>query len=476
MEFKLPDIGEGVHEGEITKWLVKAGDTIQADQPMVEVMTDKATVEIPSPVTGTVEKLHAEEGQTVLVGKTLLTINEKGNGKTAAKPEAVKETKSAPAPKDPKEERPAPQVATPTSLKSSGEGAGVEKPVPQDDSGEKAPRESGNRPAEKAPPQSYGGSGTGAELATDEVIPFHILATPATRKLARDLNLSLKSVEGTGPHGRVTKMDVQMAHEGQRAAAPRTSHPSATGTAVAAPRAQTPVVMRGELKRIPLKGVRKKIATAMSHSKHTAAHFTYVEEVDMSEVVRLRASIAEEAKKRGVKITYLPFIIKAVIPALQEFPFLNASLDDEKQEIIVKGDYNIGIATDTPNGLFVPVIKGADRKTIWELAAEIADLSEKAKTGKIAIEDLKGGTFTLTNAGSIGGVFATPIINHPEVAILGVNAIRKRPVVKNDQIVVADVMFLSISVDHRVVDGADAARFMNRLVYFLSEPSRLVFA
>jgi pyruvate dehydrogenase E2 component (dihydrolipoamide acetyltransferase) len=272
-------------------------------------------------------------------------------------------------------------------------------------------------------------------------------------------------------------MDVQLAHEGHQAATPRSSHASLAVTpAVSTQRASVPAVARGALQVVPLKGVRKKIAESMSYSKHTAAHFTYVEEVDMSAVVKLRASAQEEAQKRGVKLTYLPFIIKALIPALMEFPYLNSSLDDEKQEIILKGDYNIGVATDTPNGLMVPVIKAADRKTIWELATEIQLLSEKARTGKISLEDMKGGTFTVTNAGSIGGVLATPVINHPEVAILGVNAIRKRPVVKNDQIVIGDVMFLSMSVDHRVVDGADAARFMNRLIYFLSEPSRLVFA
>jgi len=286
-------------------------------------------------------------------------------------------------------------------------------------------------------------------------------------------------VKGTGTQGRVSKADVQMAYEMQQAATRRSSHPSPSDLPVLAqptPGILKPLAQRGAIERIPLKGVRKKIAEAMAHSKRTAAHFTYVEEVDMTEIVRLRSQSSEEAKKRNTKLTFLPFIIKAVVPALKEFPFLNSSLDDDKQEIVLKGDYNIGIATDTSNGLIVPVIKGADRKNIWELAAEISSLSEKARTGKITLDDLKGGTFTLTNAGSIGGVFATPVINHPEVAILGVNAIRKRPVVKNDQIVIREMMFLSISVDHRVVDGADAARFMNRLTYFLSDPTRLVFS
>ncbi len=425
MDFKLPDIGEGVHEGEIVKWLVKLGDSISEDQPMVEVMTDKATVEIPSPVKGTVSELLAKEGQTIEVGKVIIRIAE--NGKTAQ-----------------------PTAATTEPMK--------------------APTSSVIKPTERV---------VQAIPSAEEPLPFNILATPATRKLARDLTVDIKSIKGTGLHGRVTKMDVQIAHEGHQAATPRSSHTvTAVSLTTTAPNARTgvSVVPRGTLQVVPLKGVRKKIAESMAHSKHTAAHFTYVEEADMSAIVKLKASVAEEAKAKGIKLTYLPFIIKALIPALMEFPYLNSSLDDEKQEIILKGDYNIGIATDTPNGLMVPVIKAADRKSIWELATEIQYLSEKAKTGKIALEDLKGGTYTVTNSGSIGGVFATPVINHPEVAILGVNAIRKRPVVKNDQIVIADVMFLSMSVDHRVVDGGDAARFMNRLIYFLSEPTRLVFA
>lgn len=439
MEFKLPDIGEGVHEGEITRWLVKEGDTIEADQPMVEVMTDKATVEIPSPVGGVVAQLLAKEGETVEVGKTILRIQEKGNGRGTKH-----EAKAAEAP-------PAQEKAGKAPAKASGE---------------RGPR-AGETHIEEA-----------------EVVPFHVLATPATKKLARDLKVDLRSVPGTGPHGRVTKEDVRLVYEGKQAAQPRPSHPVAPAKAPvpaaprpSAPRAPVPSFpASGAVERIPLRGVRKRIAEAMAHSKHTAAHFTFVEEVDMSEIVRLREAGKEEAAARGVKLTYLPFIIKALIPALKEFPFLNASLDDEKQEIVLKGDYNIGIATDTPQGLMVPVVKAADRKSIWEIAQDIQELSERARNGKSSLDDLKGGTFTVTNAGNIGGVLATPVINHPEVAILGVNAIRKRPVVKNDQIVIADVMFLSLSVDHRVVDGADAARFMNRLIYFLSDPKRFVFA
>jgi pyruvate dehydrogenase E2 component (dihydrolipoamide acetyltransferase) len=432
MDFKLPDIGEGVHEGEITKWLVQAGQTVAADQPMVEVMTDKATVEIPAPVGGTVEELFAKEGETVLVGKVILRIAEQG--KAAAKP-------------------------APTAPAAGATAAGKATSAP-------------SKAASTAAPAPH----------TEAEIPYDVLATPATRKLARDLSVKLGEIAGTGPNGRVTREDVQMAYEGQAAAAPRSSHPApSTAIEARASKPSTPAstavtVQRGALQKIPLRGIRKKIAESMSLSKHTAAHFTYVEEVDMSAVVAMRKAAAPEAEKRGLKLTFLPFIIKALVPALKEFPYLNASLDDENQEIILKGDYNFGIATDTPNGLMVPVIKSADSKSIWELAAEIPALSEKARTGKISMDEMRGGTFTLTNAGSIGGVFTTPVINHPEVAILGVNAIRKRPIVKDDQIVIADMMYFSMSVDHRVVDGADAARFMNRLVYFLTEPSRLVFA
>lgn len=453
VEFKLPDIGEGVHEGEITKWLVQPGQQIQADQPMVEVMTDKATVEIPSPVTGTVEGLMFKEGETVEVGKVILKINDGANGAKAAPAQAAAPKQAAPAPQAPA------QKAAPAAAPSQG-----------------ASKAAHREQVMAEPPEA------------EPDVPFHVLATPATRKLARDLKISLGGVSGTGPNGRVTKEDVQLAFEGQQAATPRTSHPAPTarqalGGTSAPSTNKTPAISnrvqvpsKGALEIIPLKGIRKKIAEAMAHSKHTAAHFTYVEEVDMTEVAIMRKQAATEAEKRGLKLTFLPFVIKALIPCLKEFPIFNSSLDDANQQIVLKGDYNIGIATDTPNGLMVPNIKGADSKSIWELAGEISELSERARNMKSSLEDLKGGTFTITNAGSIGGVFATPIINHPEVAILGVNAIRKRPMVVNDEIVIRDMMFLSISVDHRVVDGADAARFMNRLVYYLNEPSRLVFA
>lgn len=421
MEFRLPDIGEGVHEGEIIKWLVSEGSRVEEDQPLVEVMTDKATVEIPSPVQGNVKKLHAKEGGIVKVGNVLLEIDEAQKKTTATIPEKEASSTASPILSS--------LTVTPTAVSA-------------------------------APPPR------------EEDI-FKPLATPATRKLARDLNIPLSEVQPTGPKGRITKMDVQMHHEQHQAgisAEPNDLVPLTT------PSKGVSTVDMALVERVPLKGIRKKIAESMSRAKHTAAHFTFVEEVDMTEIVMLRKGSLAEAEHLHIKLTFLPFIIKALIATIRNFPFFNASLDDEKQEILIKKEYNIGIAVDTPSGLMVPVIHHADTKSIWQLAREIMELSVAAREGKIKVENLRGGTFTVTNAGSIGGLFATPVINHPEVAILGVNSIRKRPMVLGDEIKVRDMMYLSLSIDHRVIDGADAARFMNQLIFYLSEPKRLVFA
>ncbi len=438
MDFKLPDIGEGIHEGEIVRWLVKEGDSLAADAPMVEVMTDKATVEIPSPVTGKVAAILAQEGQTVPVGSVLVRIDDS------------KSVASTPSPK--------PEETAKRESDVAHERVSAQNQV--------------------SPPPSRSTSHHGAT----EIVSDRILATPATRKLARDLDIALGQVKGTGPSGRVTKLDVQTFFENQSASVARS--PSVLPQ-VAQPTPMLPAsssakplpfrtALQGE-QRVALRGIRKKIAAAMSHAKKTAPHFTFVEEVDMSALVDLREKSKHEAEAYHLKLTYMPFILKALVPTLREFPYFNASLDDERQEIVLKQELNIGIATDTPQGLMVPVVHQVDQKNIWEIAYEIHELAQRAREGKSALEDLRGGTFTVTNAGNIGGVLATPIINVPEVAILGVNAIRKRPVVKNDSLAIAPMMFLSISVDHRVVDGADAARFMNRLVSYLSDPSRLIF-
>jgi 2-oxoglutarate dehydrogenase complex dihydrolipoamide succinyltransferase (E2) component len=402
-EFRLPDIGEGVAEGEVVKWLVKEGAEVKENEPLVEIMTDKVNVEIPSPRKGTVLRLMAKEGAVVNVGQVLLVIGEKG--------EQVK----TPA-----------QEPTDASMQIAPK-AGAPQPVSLETSAPERPRE--------------------------------ILATPATRKLARDLGVDLSLVSGTGPSGRIIDEDVQRF---------KRSGPGPVAVAV------TTSGKQGIEERIPLRGIRRKTAERMVKSKHTAAHVTHVDEVDMTEIVQLREKTKESAEKRGVKLTYLPFIIKALIPALKKYPFLNATLDDEKEQIVLKRYYNIGIATNTDQGLVVPVVKDADHKSVTQLAEEIGRLSERARAGQLTLEEIQGSTFTITNVGGIGGVFATPIINYPEVAILGVHKITKRPIVKENQIVIRDMTYLSVSFDHRVLDGAMAAEFMNVIKQYLEDPKLLL--
>jgi pyruvate dehydrogenase E2 component (dihydrolipoamide acetyltransferase) len=378
-EFRLPDIGEGISEGEVVKWLVKEGDTVKEEQPIVEIMTDKATVEIASPISGTIQKRMAEEGKLVGVGKVLVLIEDgsSGNGKTAPKPE------SKPA---------APQAA-------------VIRPSPA--------------PAPAASPSANR--------------PF--LASPATRRMAREHGVDLINVPGSGPLGRVTAADL----------ASKLGKP-------------------GDEERIPLKGIRKKIAEHMVKARNTAVHFTQVDEADMTALVELR-------RQASAKITYLPFIVRALCAALKEFPALNGSLDDEKQEIVLKHYYNIGIAVQTESGLVVPVVKNADRKSVMELAQEIQALAEKARSGKLSVEDFQGGTFTVTSTGGSGTLFATPIINHPELGILGVGRIQETPVVRDGRVVIRHMGYLSLSLDHRVVDGAVGAAFLKRLVEYVEQPA-----
>ncbi len=445
-EFKLPDIGEGIHEGEIVKWLVKEGDTVKEDQPLVEVMTDKATVELPSPVAGTILEIRAKEGEVVEVGSVLVVIGEAGE---APKSDG-KEREAVPAP--------APAAPEPVA-------AAAASPTPS-----AAPA----APTSPAPPTPK---------------RKRVLATPATRKLARELGVDLTQVEGTGPGGRITDEDVRrFAERGAPVAAPT---PTSTAPAPApeaappvtaeAPKAEAPPrsaprpVRYEELEeRVPIKGVRKRISDHMHHAKSTAAHFTYVDEVDVTELVKVRESLLPVAEERGVKLTYLPFIVKAVVAALKKHPTLNAHVDYEKEEIILKRYYHIGIATATDQGLIVPVVKDADRLSMLEIAAEIQYLSQKAREGKIDLEDIRGSTFTITSLGPIGGLFATPIINTPEVAILGVHEIKKRPLVVDNEIAVRDVMWISVSFDHRVIDGHVGAAFAKDVKAFLEDPKYLL--
>lgn len=430
-EFRLPDIGEGVAEGEITKWFVKAGDVVKEDQPLCEVMTDKATVEVPSPVAGKVLELRAKVGEKVPVESVLVVLDAggasaKSHGSAHAAPAAAKASAAA---------------APAKTQKTAGT---VSAPPP-------APVEH-------------------VATATMTPTPMRVLAAPATRKLARELGVDLKQIRGSGPNGRVTKEDVRGFGQSSRVVEVRPGEYAPGNTQ----RIPAPLPTGPREEHIPMIGLRRKIAEQMRKSKDTAAHFTYVDEVDVTELVLLRGEAKARGAAQGVSVTYLPFIMKALVEGFRRFPMLNSTMDEAKNEIIVKRYYNFGIAVDTDKGLIVPVVKDVDRKSIYDLARDIQVISEKARVGKLGLEDLRDGTFTITNAGNIGGLFATPVINIPEVAILGVHKIQKRPVVReNNQIVVREVMYLSISIDHRVVDGATGARFMNEVIRVLQNPALL---
>lgn len=448
VEFALPDIGEGVAEGEITKWLVNEGDGVTEDQPMVEVMTDKATVEIGSPVDGKVLKLLHPEGTTVPVGGVLVLLGANSVSDAIA-PDPVQATEPVAAP-----------------VAATGEASPVAGGV-----------------AVAAPPVARASTLVDTGLPDRADGSRRVRAAPAVRRLAREMNLDVTQLNGTGPNARVTMDDVRRAGQaGAPSRAPvapapvaasgkaKSSAPASVPVAVSAP---APTPMQGD-ERVPLRGLRKRIAVQMRVAKHTAAHFAYVEEIDVTELVAARKAAKGVAEGKGVKLTYMPYIVKATCTALREFPLLNASLDEEAQEIVYHGDINMGIAVETPDGLIVPVIRQADTKTMLQVGHEIAELADRARNRKTQSADVGGGTFTITNAGNIGGLLATPIINVPEVGIMGVHAIRRRPWVVGDEIVIRDIMYLSLSLDHRVVDGSVGARFMNRVQEQLENPALML--
>ena len=453
-EFKLPDIGEGVTEGEIVKWLVQPGERVKEDQPMVEVMTDKATVVITSPKAGVIQELRGGVGQVVPV-HAVLVVFDLGGAAGAAQ---------APAPAVKKDEGPAATAVGDIREDLPGMSllGGPAKP---------AVGANGHAPAAAG------------------YFNAKPLATPATRKLARDLEVDLRTVPPSGAQGRVTKDDVRKlkddaGHWGSvHGGAASVSAPVAAPAPAPAPapaavrpepaRAPSAVAADAADRRSPLRGVRKRIFEGMSRSKHTAAHFTFVEECDASALIALRDRLRPTADKAGVKLTFLPFITKAVVAALKKHPQLNAAFDEATSEIVERGRYNIGVATSTDAGLMVPVIRDADRKSLLDVAREIARLGEDAKAGKVRSEDLGGSTFTITSLGAQGGLFATPILNFPEVGILGVHRIKERPVVRSGQIVIGQVMLLSLSFDHRIIDGHVGAAFAYEIIAMLEDPDRL---
>jgi pyruvate dehydrogenase E2 component (dihydrolipoamide acetyltransferase) len=457
-EFKLPDIGEGVTEGEIVNWLVAVGDGVKEDQDLVEVMTDKATVTIGAPKAGKVAELKGDVGDVIPVGQVLVVLDLAGGGEAAAspapaaKPAADKAAKPAPAPEKAAAKAPE-KAAEKAADKASEEDASPVFKL-QD-----------NLPG--VGPTS-GGAANGANGGYFNDKP---LAAPATRKLARELDVDLRRVSPTGPNQRVTKEDVEShARKGPAAAKAPEAHAPAAQVLPPPPRITE---ARGD-QRVPIRGVKRAAFERMARSKRTAAHFTYFEECEVTPLMELRSRIKGYAEAEGVKLNFLPLIIKAVIAALRKNPTLNAVVDDEKGELVVRGSYDIGIAVATDNGLVVPVLRAADQLGMLDIAREIDRLSNEARAGKVRREDLGGGSFTVTSLGKLGGSFATPVINYPEVGILYVPQIKQKPVVKNGQIVVGNVMNLGVSFDHRGIDGYTGASFVQDLAEFLQDPDRLL--
>jgi pyruvate dehydrogenase E2 component (dihydrolipoamide acetyltransferase) len=437
-ELPLPELGEGLHEGRISKWLVKPGDVIQEDDAIAEVENDKSLVELPSPVSGKIVDIKVSEGTTCVVGDILMSIEVEG-----ALPHGVEPAASAPA----------------------AEHAPAAAPAP-------APQAA---PAVQAAPAAP--VAAPAPIATEALqsAAREVLATPGVRKYAREQGVNITLINGTGANGKVTKEDIDAFKSGKATAAPAAVQAEAGAPAVSAPAAASTFVAGPEpVERVPLPMIRQKIAEAMARSKYTAPHVTLMDEVDVTELVKLRKEIKPIAAERGTKITYLPFIVKAMVAALRNHPQMNSTLDEEKQELVIKHYYHIGIATDTDRGLLVPVVKHANQKNMWTIAAEIEDLATRGRNGKLAPNDMKGSTISITNIGSTGGMFFTPIINYPEVAILGVGRITERPVMKDGQVVGAQMMALSLSFDHRVIDGGLGQRFINDVKRLLENPRLLL--
>ncbi|TFE03639.1 dihydrolipoamide acetyltransferase family protein [Jeotgalibacillus sp. R-1-5s-1] len=438
-EFKLPDIGEGIHEGEIVKWFIAVGDKVEEDDVLCEVQNDKAVVEIPSPVAGTVEEILVEEGSVAVVGDTLIKFDAPGY-------EDLK-FKGSDSDDDDKKEEPK-----------------KEEPK-QEEKKEEKPAEEKSEPAAEAKP------------AEDVDPDRRIIAMPSVRKYARDNDVDIRYVSGSAKNGRITKEDIDSYLKGDTAApaeAKSEDKPAEQKEEKAAK--STPSVPEGDFPetREKMSGMRKAIAKAMVNSKHTAPHVTLMDEVDVEKLVAHRKKFKEIALEKDIKLTFLPYVVKALVSALREYPVLNTSLDDEAQEIIQKHYYNIGIAADTEKGLVVPVVKNADRKSVFGISDEINQLAGKARDGKLSGDEMKGASCTITNIGSAGGQWFTPVINHPEVAILGIGRIAEKPVVKNGEIVAAPVLALSLSFDHRMIDGATAQNALNHIKRLLNDPELLL--
>ncbi len=464
VEFRLPDVGEGIHEAEIVRWLVQEGERISELEPIVEVQTDKALVELPAPASGFVGEIRATPGTIAKVGEVLVTI------------ESV---------------RPSLMNASDVSADSAGGEEQDAGGMTAQDVGQYQQDES-----DEAPGKSV----------------FRPRATPGVRHYAREKGVNLSTVVGTGPDGRILKTDIDEAsqtkiqrEDGKIIRRRTLNQEDGTGsllwTAVRQAERERQRQQRVEQPfdkdsdsvkkplfpktrqydeptrtptRIPFRGVRRATAEQVKRAAFTVPHVTAFDECDATELVRLRKRWNQALEEEGQRVSYMPFLVKATVSALKAFPYFNARLNEEAQEIELLPDYHIGIAVDTKDGLFVPVLRHADRLTVQEIGEEIYRLSSGARTRTLTAEDLKGSTFTLTNMGPLGSLFATPIINFPEVAILAVHQIQRKPVAIDEQVVIRDVLTLSLSFDHRVIDGATAVRFLNHMKRLIEDPERLM--
>jgi len=433
--FKFPDIGEGLTEGIIIEWYVDKGTAVKVGQPLVKMETDKVVTDIPSPREGVIAARYGKVGETIHVGETLVEIEIAGEAAAAApatQPEQVEEKGAGVVGTI--------EVASGNALLPASEEGTEPKPVAASAGGRK------------------------------------VLATPVARAMARELNIDINQVTGTGPAGRVMKSDIQNFH-GPSAATRAGSSPASLAGTAAGSASHTTAAGQGAAGLIeirPMTQIRKSIARNMLRSKQSTAHMTLFEEPEVSRLVEARARYKEEYKKEDLSLTYLPFIIKAVAAALKRHPELNSEMDFEKGNIIYKNYYNIGIAVSTEDGLVVPVIRDADKLSIRELSRAVAEIAVKARDRKLTLDDMKDGTFTITNYGALGGWFGVPVINYPQVGILGIGRINQQPVVADGEIKVGNVMPLSLSVDHRMVDGAEATEFLNDVAAGVSDPLALI--
>lgn len=439
-DFKFSDIGEGLHEGQILKWFFKVGDKVKEGDVLCVVETDKVNAEIPAPVNGVITKLGAEVGQTIHVGETLVMIDDTGKGATPVAP--------APAPKAEVKKEPAKPEVKKEAAEEKGAAVVGEVVVSND---------------------VIASSNEGFENSNVVVASSNakVLATPVARKMAADLKVDFSLLKGSGESGRVMKADIQAASKSQGSSSPSV----ASSTSFAAP--SMPALPKDGVKRVKISKLRQAIVKAMNTANLVIPSTTLMDEIDVTKLVEFRKSQKAKLEEKGIKLTFLPFIVKAVTMAIKDHPIFNASFDHETEEVVFKDFINIGIAVDTPDGLIVPNVKHADQKSIVTLAKEIEALGAATRARTVKLDELQHGTFSITNYGTTGIKLGTPVIKHPELAILGIGSIYRKPVVEGDQIVIRDVLPLSLTIDHRVIDGADGGRFLMKVKELLSDPMQI---